>query len=176
MNAPRTRDHERSVDEILATRAERARASAAGERVEATLPVAEFGLGSERYAIPLAALRAVLPLRLVTPVPRSPVHVLGVLRFQGQLVTAVSLMTLLGVKGWRQDCAVLLVLERADGHRLAIDCEHVPRIEALPQRAVDHARARGSGPVHEVTAPGPRTVCLVDVPALLARGAEVAHG
>ncbi|BDG02755.1 chemotaxis protein CheW [Anaeromyxobacter oryzae] len=176
MSAPVAQDQDRAVEEILARRAERARATADTDRAEATLPVAEFGLGDDRYAIPLASLRAVLPLRLVTPVPRSPLHVIGVLRFQGQLVTAVSLMTLLGVKGWRQDCAVLLVLEREDGHRIAIDCEHVPRIEALPQRAVDQARARGGGPVREVTTAGVRTVGLVDVPALLARGAEAARG
>jgi purine-binding chemotaxis protein CheW len=169
-------DDARSVEEILARRAERAKAASVTDGGEAMLPVAEFGLGSQRYAIPLAALRAVVPLRLVTPVPRSPGHVIGILRFEGQLLTAVSLMTLLGVKGWRQDCAVLLVLEREDGHRVAVDCEHVPRIEALPQRAVDQARARGRGPVHEVTAPGLRTIGLVDVAALLAAGPEASHG
>ncbi len=178
MTAEASPDHDLAVEQILAHRAERARAAApdAEAQGEATLPVAELGLGDDRYAIPLASLRAVLPLRLVTPVPRAPVHVIGVLRFQGQLLTAVSLMSLLGVKGWRQDCAVLLVLEREDGHRFAVDCEHVPRIEALPQRAVDQARARGGGPVHEVTATGLRTVGLVDVPALLAQAAEVARG
>jgi chemotaxis signal transduction protein len=176
VNVRVAQEHDRLVEDILARRAERARAVAATDAAEATLVAAEFALGPDRYAIPLMSLRAVLPLRLVTPVPRSPVHVIGVLRFQGELVTAVSLMTLLGVKGWRQDCAVLLVLERDGGHRVAIDCEHVPRIEALPQRAVDQARARGAGLVHEVTTAGLRTVGLVDVPALLARAAEAAHG
>jgi purine-binding chemotaxis protein CheW len=174
---PRNVDEtEASLDEILARRAERARAAVDADKAEATLPVAEFSLGKDRYAIPLAALRAVLPLKVVTPVPRSPVHVIGILRFQGQLVTAVSLMTLLGVKGWRQDCAVLLVVEREGGGRVAIDCEHVPRIEALPQRAVDQARSRSRGPVYDVATDGLHTVGLVDTAALLARGSETAHG
>jgi purine-binding chemotaxis protein CheW len=176
VNAAAAQDEGRIAEEILARRAERARAGASAEGAEATLAVAEFGLGSRRYAIPLASLRAVVPLRLVTPVPRSPGHVIGIFRFQGQFVTAVSLMTLLGVKGWRQDCAVLLVLEREDGHRVAVDCEHVPRIDALPQRAVDQARARGAGAVHEVTTAALETVGLVDVAALIALGSEAAHG
>jgi len=167
---------EASVDEILERRAERARAAVDEGKAEATLPVAEFSLGKDRYAIPLAALRAVLPLKVVTPVPRSPVHVIGILRFEGHLVTAVSLMTLLGAKGWRQDCAVLLVVERQGGGRVAIDCEHVPRIDALPQRDVDQARGRSGGPVYDVTTDGLHTVGLLDIPALLARGAETAHG
>lgn len=176
MNAPLIQDHEPALDEILERRAERARAAVDAGQTEATIPVAEFSLGKDRYAIPLAVLRAVVPLKVVTPVPRSPVHVIGILRFEGQLLTAVSLMTLLGVKGWRQDCAVLLVVELEDGRRLAVDCEHIPRIEALPQRAVDQARARGSGPVHDVTTPGVQTVGLIDIAALLARGAEASHG
>lgn len=167
---------EPTLDEILERRAERARAAADSAQAEATVPVAEFSLGRDRYAIPLASLRAVLPLKVVTPVPRSPAHVIGILRYEGQLVTAVSLMTLLGVKGWRQDCAVLLIVELENGRHLAIDCEHIPRIEALPQRAVDQARARGAGPVHDVTTAGVQPVGLIDVEALLARGSETSRG
>ena len=176
MNPAVAQDEQQITEEILARRAERARVGASAEAAEAALPVAEFGLGDQRYAIPLASLRAVAPLRLVTPVPGSAGHVIGILRFQGQFITAVSLMTLLGVKGWRQDCAVLLVLQRGDGHRVAVDCEHVPRIDALPQRAVERARARGAGPVLEVTTAALQTVGLVDVPALLALAAEANHG
>jgi purine-binding chemotaxis protein CheW len=176
LNAPLLQDQQPSLDEILETRAARARAAPDAGQAEATLPVAEFSLGKDRYAIPLVALRAVRPLKVVTPVPRSPVHVIGIMRFEGQLITAVSLMTLLGVKGWRQDCAVLLVVELEGGRRLAVDCEHIPRIEALQQRAVDQARARGSGPVHDVTTVSLETVGLIDIAALLARGSEAPRG
>lgn len=169
-------DHDPALEEVLEKRAERARASADAEQTAETIPVAEFSSGKDRYAIPLSSLRAVLPLKAVTPVPGSPVHVIGILRFQGQLITAVSLMTLLGVKGWRQDCAVLLVLELEDGRRLAIDCEHIPRIEAMPRRAVDQARSRDSGPVYDVTTPGLQTVGFIDLAALLARGSGATHG
>lgn len=176
MNAPAPNENEPALEDILERRAARARAAPDTDQAETTVPVAEFGLGKDRYAIPLATLRAVLPLKLVTPVPYSPVHVIGILRARGQLITAVSLMTLLGVKGWRHDCAVLLVVEREGGRRVAIDCEHIPRIEALPQRAVDQARARGAGPVYDVTTAELRTVGLIDVAALLARATEAAHG
>jgi len=176
VNATLRHDDDSALDEILERRAERARATTDAGEAEATLPVAEFTLGKDRYAIPLSALRAVLPLKVVTPVPRSPVHVIGILRYQGQFLTAVSLMTLLGVKGWRQDCAVLLIVELEGGRRMAIDCEHIPRIEALPQRTVDQARARGSGPVHDVVTARLETVGLIDMSQLLARGAGRSHG
>jgi purine-binding chemotaxis protein CheW len=176
LRAPLLNDHDPALEEILEKRAERARASADAEQTAATIPVAEFSSGKDRYAIPLSALRAVLPLKAITPVPGSPVHVIGILRFQGQLITVVSLMTLLGVKGWRHDCAVLLVVELEGGHRLAIDCEHIPRIEAMPQRAVEQARSRDCGPVYDVSTPGLQTVGFIDLAALLAQGSGATHG
>ena len=75
-------------------------------------------------ALPLESLRAAVPLRMVTPVPLSPPHVIGILRFQGQILTAMSLSSLLGGRGWREDPAVLLVVDPGMGGRLlALDCQ-----------------------------------------------------
>ncbi|MGC4119733.1 MAG: chemotaxis protein CheW [Myxococcales bacterium] len=159
--------------ELLAARAQRAlRREDEGAEAEATLPVALFPVGTDTYAIALASLRAVVPLRLVAPLPLAPPHVLGFLRFQNQLLCALSLMSLLGVRGWRQDCAVLLVVEAGDGHLVAVDCEQVPRIGALPVAAVDQARSKSDAPVVDVTlASGAslKQVGLVDVGALVER-------
>ncbi|HEY3444841.1 MAG TPA: chemotaxis protein CheW [Myxococcales bacterium] len=159
--------------EVLQTRAARARATEeeGGEQAEAMLPVAEFPVGSDTYAIPLASLRAVVPLRMVAPLPLAPPHVLGFLRFQNQLVSAMSLMALLGVRGWRQDCAVLLVVDMGEGHLVAVDCEQVPRIGALPLSHVEQARSGSDSPVLDIAAGGGtvRQVGLVDVGALLER-------
>lgn len=161
--------------EVLSTRAARARAAEAGgeggDGAEAALPVAEFPVGADTYAIALASLRAVVPLRMVAPLPLAAPHVLGFLRFQNQLVSALSLMSLLGVRGWRQDCAVLLVVDAGDGHLVAVDCEQVPRIGALPVREVEQARSRSDAAVLDVASGGgaARQVGLVDVGALLER-------
>jgi len=160
---------------LLERRAERLREAPSEEAREAVLPVAEFSLGADHYADPLEQLRSVLPLRLVTPVPLADTRVIGLLRHQGQLITVLSLMALLGVKGWRQDCTVLLLVDAGDGHLVAFDCEHVPRIEALPVRQVEQARSRGKGPVFEVVTNGLRQVGLIDVAALLSTHPEEAH-
>src|SRR5438132_3865919 len=83
------------IRDLLARRAERMRVAPeadAGE--EELLWVGQFPIGVEQHAIPLASLRAALPLRLVTPVPLAPPPVIGVLRYQGRIVTALSLASL----------------------------------------------------------------------------------
>lgn len=164
------------VQRLLQRRAERLREQSENAVEETVHWVAEFPLGEERYALPLEALRAALPLRMVTPVPLSAPHVIGVLRFQGQVLAALSLASLLGGHGWRQDPAVLLVLERGDGELCAVDCESIPRPLGLPVGAVEAARVRADGPVLEVFT-GDQLIHLIDPPRLLSRpGTGTRHG
>ncbi len=160
------------VRALLDERASRLRGRVAGTADESLVMVAEFPLGEERYALPLESLRAALPLRLVTPVPLSQPHVIGVLRYQGSVLSAISLAALLGGHGWRQDPAVLLVVERGDGELCALDCEAIPRPLSLPAAAVEAARAQTEGPVVEVPVNNNRQIIhLIDLPRLFARGA-----
>lgn len=174
---------EDEVRDLLEERAKRLRGLDQSDvsREEAVLLVAEFPLGEERYALPLEALRAALPLRMVTPVPLSAPHVIGVLRFQGQVLAALSLASLLGGHGWRQDPAVLLVVDRGDGELCAVDCEAIPRPIGVPMGAVEAARTRVEGPTIDVlfsTQPGQQQlVHLIDPARLFTRGgAGVRHG
>jgi chemotaxis signal transduction protein len=134
----------------------------ASDQDENRLTVAQFSLGDALYAVPLIDLRAALALRDVTPVPLAPAHVIGVLRWEGRVITAVSLASLLGIRGWRRDPAVLLILACGRG-LLAVDSEVIPRLGALSRSAIDAARARREGPTMEIATAGGEVVNLLDV-------------
>jgi chemotaxis signal transduction protein len=157
------------VNELLVRRAERVRRKPAEAEDDNLLWVAEFPVGEETYALPLDKLRAAVPLRMVTPVPLSPPHVIGILRFQGQIVTALSLASLLGGRGWREDPAVLLVVDPGFGRLVALDCERIPKPTGLPHAQVEEARARSSGAICEITLAGTRQVNLLDLGRLMDR-------
>lgn len=170
---PREEELATGLNELLQRRAERIRRKPeAEEDEESVLWVAEFPVGEENYAIPLDVLRAAVPLKMVTPVPLSPPHVIGILRFQGQIVTALSLASLLGGRGWREDPAVLLVVDPGFGRLVALDCERIPKPVGLPHAQVEEARARASGPVLELTLPGMKQVNLLDLRRLMDRRAK----
>src|SRR3954469_3194313 len=149
------------LEQLLARRAERIRRKPVDGGDENLLWVAEFPVGEETYAIALEVLRAAVPLKMVTPVPLSPPHVIGILRFQGQIVTALSLASLLGGRGWREDPAVLLVVDPGLGRLVAVDCEQIPKPAGLPLKNVLEARSMATGPIAEVTLPGLRQVQLL---------------
>jgi chemotaxis signal transduction protein len=93
-------------------------------------------------------------LRLVTPVPLAPPEVVGVFRHEGEMLPVFSLASLLGVRGWRQDPAVLLVLELSQGRRVAVDCEQVPKPMAIPASVFAGAAASDSEAVTLIIANG----------------------
>lgn len=158
-----------SVAQLLRRRSEKLQAPRAElEDDDAFVFVAEFPVGEELFAIAVNTLRAALPLRMVTPVPMAPPEVVGVMRHQGEILTVLSLASLLGVRGWRTDPAVVLIVEHALGQLIALDCEQIPKPTGLPPSAVAVARAADSGPIAQVLRANSRPVNLIDVPALLA--------
>lgn len=175
--SPRTKEKTTpEVQALLARRAERMRAQPLATQEEAVLWVAEFPMGEDRYAISLEALRACVPLKMVTPVPLSSPQVIGILRFQGQIITALSLASLLGVRGWREDPKVLLVVEPGWGQTVALDCEQIPKPVGLPITLVEEARAKKQGAVVEITTREMKQVTLIDLKQLLDKRAGTRHG
>ncbi len=129
--------------------------------------VAEFPIGDDRYAIPLESLRAAVPLKMVTPVPLSAPHLIGILRFQGQVISALSLSALLGGRGWRDDPAVLLVVDPGAGRLIALDCEQIPKPIALPLSLVEEARGKAQGASAEITLSPTRKLRLLELRRLI---------
>jgi chemotaxis signal transduction protein len=56
-----------------------------------------FTLSGTSFAIAASYVREVLPLPAVTPVPRSPLHMVGVMDLRGQILPVFALGSLLGL-------------------------------------------------------------------------------
>ena len=80
-------------------------------------------VGSERFALPVSAVRQVVTASPVTLLPGAPGAVRGLANVQGVLVTALSGPSLLG-KGADAPCEWLVVLGLSDG-RVGIEVDEV---------------------------------------------------
>lgn len=63
----------------------------------ATVQVLEFLLGSERYAVDAFSVREVNVLKEITPVPRTPDFILGVIGVRGRICSVVDLGRIFGL-------------------------------------------------------------------------------
>ena len=72
-----------------------------------------FRIGTERYGLPLAAVREVVPPSTMSLVPRAPPAVRGIMNLRGRVVTVVELAALLGLApGEAPDGGKVLILDR----------------------------------------------------------------
>ena len=55
-----------------------------------------FGLGGDLYALPVERVREIVRLRPITPVPRVPREILGVISLRGEIVQVMDLSLRLG--------------------------------------------------------------------------------
>jgi purine-binding chemotaxis protein CheW len=93
--------------------------------------------------------------------------VIGILRFQDQIILALSLASLLGNRACRRDPTMLLVVDTGRGQIVALDCEQVPRATSMPARILEQARQRQTDALGEIHTPDGQVLSLIDLPRLL---------
>ncbi|HLU68713.1 MAG TPA: chemotaxis protein CheW [Kofleriaceae bacterium] len=131
-----------------------------------------FALGSARYAVELRWVREVLTLGHVTPVPRSPPAILGVVNVRGAIVPVLDLEALLGgrapeapVAAAAGESAILLEVEETSAALRVTSVVEVaslrPADPAVPDSLLDSTG---------------RAVPLVAPPELVARARQATQG
>ena len=152
------------VRELLVRRAERIRTPNAAplDADDEVMWVASFRLGDKEYSIPLSALRAAIPRRMVTFVPGAPRAVLGILQFNGEIITALSMARLLETEG-HAPTPILLVVDLGRGHNVALDCEHVPLATTMSLSAFRAAPLSAGGILRRVPGPPPGVSTVIDL-------------
>lgn len=70
----------------------------ATEKIQAGERYLSFSLGAEEYAIPLLAVKEVIALPSITPIPGTPSHFLGIFNLRGRVISIIDLRTKLGIK------------------------------------------------------------------------------
>lgn len=62
-----------------------------------TVEVVEFILGGERYALDIHLVQEIVEMQQITPVPRAPPYISGLMNLRGEITNIMNLNTLLGL-------------------------------------------------------------------------------
>lgn len=104
---------------------------------EADLEMLSFQLGSEEYAIPVGRIREVLTPREITPVPRTPEHILGVCSLRGAVLPIVDLGRRLGLPRTLQDERSRIIVTAFDeDERIGLSVDRVKGVVRFPFSAI----------------------------------------
>lgn len=132
-----------------------------------------FGVGSERFAVPLAAVDEVVDAPVLRRLPDASRVVLGVTSVRGELVTVYDPRPVLDVDGAVRDAA--LVFRRASGRvGLAVDALHDP-IVVEPQDLRPVPASAGDRALLGLVRRGTDLIAVLDADALLDAAAAMAE-
>ncbi|HAT1658437.1 TPA: chemotaxis protein CheW [Legionella pneumophila] len=63
------------------------------EEATETIPVMQFELGDEIYAIELSYIDEVCPIKEITPLPGTPAYVVGIMNVHGKIMSVLDIKT-----------------------------------------------------------------------------------
>ena len=116
-----------------------------------TVEVVEFVLGGERYALDIHLVREIVEMLQITPIPRSPPYISGVVNLRGEITNIMNLNTMLGLVNQEvrdNQKIIVLVPEVVSGSNVGIIVDDVIRVLQVAEADVERL---GEGLASEVS-------------------------
>jgi len=105
-----------------------------------TVDVVEFTLGSEHYALDISLVREIVEMMQITPIPRAPPHIAGVINLRGEITNIMNLHTLLGLPAVTRENAqkiIVFMSEAAGGNNVGILVDNVTSVTPVSEDQVE---------------------------------------
>ncbi len=123
-------------------RAAARRAADIGKRVE----YVSFSLAGEAYAVPIAHIAEILKPLPVTPVPRAPRVVMGVMTVRGRLVTVFDLRRRLRLAEAPLDQKSRILITDTGDERIGLLVDEVMQVHRLAESEIEPREVLGGDP------------------------------
>jgi len=106
--------------------------------------VVEFDLGDERYALDISLVREIVEMMQITPIPRAPSHITGVINLRGEITNIMNLDSLLGLPVSAKEKAKKIIVfmpEAAGGNNVGILVDNVSSVTSVSEDQVEKTDA-----------------------------------
>jgi purine-binding chemotaxis protein CheW len=103
-----------------------------------------FRIGGEDYAIDIMRVREIIHPLPITPVPRAPAFVEGVIRLRGDVIPVVDVRKRLALPVTPETRKSRFLVVNVAGRRIALVVDEVREVLRLPRSAIRPAPSLGS--------------------------------
>jgi purine-binding chemotaxis protein CheW len=133
-----------------------------------------FTAGGSAYAIPVERVREIVRMRRLTPVPRVPAVIAGVIALRGEVVQVLDLRLHLGLAACETGRRTRIIVLHGDDDRVAgILVDSVREVMRVPETDLRPAMAGEGDAVSELFLSGEEFVSILDLDRVLElRGAD----
>jgi purine-binding chemotaxis protein CheW len=118
------------------------RAADMGRRVE----YVSFTLAGEAYAVPIEGIAEILKPLPITPVPRAPRVIMGVMTVRGRLVTVIDLRRRLGLSEAPMDHKSRILVTDSGDERVGLLVDEVLHVHRLAESEIESREVLGGDP------------------------------
>ncbi len=110
-----------------------ASASRAAPADDPLVQLCTFRIGGEDYAVDIMRVREIIPPRPITPVPRAPAFVEGVVRLRGEVIPVLDVRRRLGLPAEPYGRHTRFLVVNVAGRRIALVVDEVCEVLRLPR-------------------------------------------
>ena len=136
------------------------------------LQLLAFVLVGTCYALPVERVREIVRVRPITPMPRVPAEVLGVISLRGEIVQVVDLRRRLGLEEAPPTRTTrIIIVHGADGRVAGLLVDAVREVLSVDEEAVRPASGEASS-VESLCVRGEEFVSLLDLDRVLGFDAD----
>jgi len=143
------------------------------ERQEELRQLLTFEIDSTPYALPVERVREIVRIRPITPVPRVPEEVRGVISLRGEIVEVIDLRRRLDLEPTDPVRSTrIIVVHSETGKSAGILVDSVREVSRVPEDAIRPTTGTESGSVEALCVRGEEFVSLIDLDRVLEIHAE----
>lgn len=107
-----------------------------------------FCLGSEDYGLEILKVREIIGLIDITPLPRTPDYVKGVMNLRGRIIPVIDLRLKFGLPAaepTKETCVIVVESGTEDGDRttMGVVVDSVREVQDIPRSAIEDAPTFG---------------------------------
>jgi purine-binding chemotaxis protein CheW len=128
-----------------------------------------FFLAKEEYGIEILKVQEIIGFMAITPVPRTPDHLRGVINLRGKIIPVVDLRLKLGLPAAEGQTCIIVV--RARGLEVGVTVDQVSEVANIADKDIEPVPAFGNGVATEdllgIGKTGGRVRLLLDIDRIL---------
>ncbi|ADN36375.1 CheW protein [Methanolacinia petrolearia DSM 11571] len=102
--------------------------------------VVQFEIGGVQYALDINIAREIVEMMPITPVPRAPEHIAGIINLRGEITNILNLNYLMGLppgKEVENRKIIVLVSEAANGSNVGLIVDDVQSVLQVSEEDID---------------------------------------
>ncbi|WP_421907953.1 chemotaxis protein CheW [Methanolacinia petrolearia] len=102
--------------------------------------IVQFEIGGVQYALDINIARGIVEMMPITPVPRAPEHIAGIINLRGEITNILNLNYLMGLPAGEEvenRKIIVLVPEAADGSNVGLIVDDVQSVLQVSEEDID---------------------------------------